>query len=108
MKATVSILGISALHFVAGFLAFGIAFSHSMQRFDHGGGRTLSHTVSDVAVDVLWFPFLLLASIIGFEGGGVAEWILLCVNSLLWGVVIYGMLVACSHVLHAGRRRIKT
>ena len=94
MKATAKILALAASHFVAGLFAFGVTFSRTMHRFDHGGEATLIDTLSDAVVNILWFPFLPLARVTGIGGGGPAEWLLLGANSILWGVFLYFLLAA--------------
>jgi hypothetical protein len=94
VKRIAKILALAAAHFVVALIAFSVAFSSGMHRFDHGGEPTFIEIFSDTAVNVLWFPFLTLARLTGIHGGGPAEWLLLSANSILWGTVLYFFLTA--------------
>jgi hypothetical protein len=96
VRTTRNIFIVAALHFVAGFTAFGISYSAGMNRFDHGGEPSIIERVCEIAVPVLWFPFLQLAEATGIHGGGPAEWLLFFANSFLWGVVICGLLAVAA------------
>ncbi|MDB6125951.1 MAG: hypothetical protein JWQ71_4944 [Pedosphaera sp.] len=92
------ILGFSALHFVVSFGVFLLAFGGTMGRFESGVAPSLFGRVCDVAVDILWFPFMWVGGLLGI-GKGRAEWLLLIANSLLWGVVLYGLLLLLKRFL---------
>jgi hypothetical protein len=90
VKALLIVIGLSVLHFVAGFAAFATALELVWNRFDSDEGPSFLEKTCELAADVLWFPWIQLASALNIQGG-VLEWILLISNSLLWGLLLYGM-----------------
>jgi len=77
----------AAIHFAILAVAFLMAFSSTMSRFDAGSASVpLMETVLDGVVTVLTAPLLLLARIPGTEGlADILQWPLIVANSLGWG-----------------------
>jgi len=85
MKVLPTIASISAFHFVLNFDCFWHSLGSGLGRFESGAVPSLFDRTCDLAVDVLWFPFLPVAHVLGVEGPGLAEWLLMVANSVLWG-----------------------
>ena len=99
MKPLPIIASISALHFLFGFGAFWHSLGSGLGRFDSDAAPSLFDRTCGLAVDVLWFPFLPVAHVLGAEGSGVAEWLLMIANSVLWGAVLYAVFVVVARLL---------
>jgi len=98
MKALRNIALISVLHFVVSFAAFWHSLG-SIVNFDSGEMPSTFDRVCGGAVNVLWFPFTQVAEFTHVRGGSLAEWLLLFMNSLLWGVILFGISRLCRQLL---------
>ena len=103
MKPLPTISSISALHFVLSLGAFWHSLGSGLGRFNNGAAPSLCDKTCDLAVDVLWFPFLRVAHILGVEGPGVAEWLLMLANSVLWGAALYALFAVFARLMRPSR-----
>ncbi len=104
MKAFLSILGISVVHFVVAFLALGHSLGGTLAGAFGGGTPPSSFDrLCDSAVNVLCFPLITLA--LAYGAHGAALQFLTIANSIMWGVGLYGFFIAVAHLL---RPRDKT
>ena len=103
MKPLPTIASMSALHFVLSFGAFWHSLGSGLGRFDSGAAPSVFDRTCDLALDVLWFPLLRVAHVLGIEGSGVAEWLLMVANSVLWGAVLYGLFAVFAWLLRPSR-----
>src|ERR1700743_2628381 len=97
MKAFLSVLGLSALHFLAAIGVFVFVW-------EPGDDSTQMPSLFDracyTAWDVLWFPFQQIAGAAHISGPGLAEMLLFVVSSLLWGIFLYGVIAGIRHLWH--------
>jgi len=86
---TKRILLFAAIHFAVLAITFTVSFSRSMARFDDGIPATLIESLLDRIVDLLAAPIFWIAEprITG-DMGTVVEWLIIALNSLLWGSAI--------------------
>jgi hypothetical protein len=103
MKPLPTISSISALHFVLSFGAFWHSLGSGLGRIDSGAAPSLIDRTCDLVVDVLWFPFLQVANVLGVERPCAAEWLLMVASSVLWGAVLYGVFVVFARLLRPSR-----
>jgi hypothetical protein len=104
MKALRTIVVLSVLHFIISFGAFWHSVGSSLGRFDNGKMPSALDRFSDTAVDILWFPFMQIAMATHIGGGSFIEWFLLFANSLLWGVILFGVIRSCRRLLRSRNR----
>ncbi len=98
MKAFLVIVGISIVHFVVAFLAFGHSLGGTLAgAFGGGTPPSLFDRLCDSAVDVLLFPSLPLVHAFGAHGAAVQ--FLIIANSIMWGVGLYGFFIGVAHLL---------
>jgi hypothetical protein len=100
MKTIWKIFALAALHFIFGIVAFFIGFS--LEGIDTGQSPTATEKIAMDLVTILWTPFLQIAEITHIHGGNPLEWLLFFSNSLLWGAVLYGVVLGCFKIF---RRR---
>lgn len=105
MKALRYIFSLSILHFVAAIGLFSHSFGSAMSSMDTGEMSSMFDRVCDVAGNVLWFPFLQVAAATNVGGGSLAEWSLFFSNSLLWGVMLYAVILGCRRLLRFRNHR---
>ena len=99
MKALRFIVTFAVGHFVLLFVAFSHSFGRTMDQFDRGLTPSAFDQVSDLLVDVLCSPFVQICGLLSVRGGGLAEWFLLGLNSLLWGAILYCAMKGCRRLL---------
>ena len=100
MKALCVIVVLATAHFVVSLGLFCVSFAAGLRCFDTGETPSDFERLSDIAVGVLWFPFLQVAKVANIRGGGPAEWLLFFANSLLWGVFLYTLVLGCRRLSH--------
>jgi hypothetical protein len=100
-----NIIGVSAVHFAVSFGAFWHSLGSSLGRFDTGLEASRFDKACSGAVDVLWFPFVWAGGLLHVQGPGIAKWLLMIANSLLWGVALYGLSAVLGRVLHLRQLR---
>ena len=103
MKVLPIIASISAFHFELSFGCFWHSLGSGLGGFESGAVPSLFDRTCDLAVDVLWFPFLPVAHVLGVEGPGLAEWLLMVANSVLWGAVLCVLLTVFARLLRRSR-----
>jgi len=103
MKRFAYIFGLSAAHFLISFGAFWHSFGSSLGRFDTGEMPSVVDRISDVAVDVLWFPVAPIVERAHFTVHWI-EWLLLFANSLLWGCLLYFAILVCGRFFHRNHK----
>lgn len=95
-------LAISVFHFVAGLGVFGYSLNRGMGRFDTGERPGAFDKLCDVAVEVLWFPAVLLWRAMGTESKA-GQSLVLVANSLLWGAALCGLFVLIARYRRRSR-----
>ena len=96
MKALLSILGLSALHFVAAIGVFVYVWNPGD---DTNRMPSLLDRVCITAWDVLWFPFEQIARATHIRGASLAEVLVFVASSLLWGIMLYAVILAIRRLL---------
>lgn len=96
MKALLSILGLSALHFVAAIGVFAFVWKPGD---DSSHIPSLLDRACYTAWDILWFPFEQLAQAAHISAPGFAEVLVFVASSLLWGIMLYAAIVAIRRLL---------
>ena len=89
VKPALRIFGWAGLHYVAALVV--VIVGITTQPLLDPPGRM------DIAVQILWFPFLQLRGAVG-DRGGLLELGLFAGSSLLWGSLLAGLAVALSRV----------
>ncbi|MCI0332637.1 MAG: hypothetical protein L0228_05380 [Planctomycetes bacterium] len=110
MYVAIGLVGIticSVLHFIAGFIAFSISFSLGMDRFDDGGDPSFIEKLSNIAVNILWFPAWLVADAVNLHND-LAEWALVIGNSVIWGIASFGILATIARVYGVRQFSLRT
>jgi len=75
-----------------------------MSQFDTGQMPSLLDRACDTAVDVLWFPFMQIAEVVHIRGPSLSERLLFWACSLLWGMLLYAVIVGIRYLW---RRRFR-
>jgi hypothetical protein len=101
VKALLSILGLSALHFVAAIGVFVYAWKPGD---DSNQMPSLLDRACVTAWNVLWFPFEQIAQAAHISAPGLAEVLVFVASSLLWGIMLYAAIVGARRLL---RQRVR-
>ena len=95
MKPLLSILGLSALHFVAAIGVFVYAWNPGN---DTNHMPSLLDRACVTAWEVLWFPFQQIAEASHVKAPGSAEVLLFVASSLFWGILLYAAIVGARRL----------
>jgi hypothetical protein len=97
VKALLSILGLSVLHFVAAVGVF-------IYVWNPGDGTNQMPSLLDracyTAWDILWCPFQQIAGAAHIGAPGLAEVLLFVASSLVWGILLYAAIVGIRRLCH--------
>ena len=95
MKALLSILGLSALHFVAAIGVFAYIWNPGD---DTNQMPSLLDRACYTAWDILWFPFEQIAGAVHVRGA-IGELLVFVASSFLWGILLYAVIVSTRRLL---------
>jgi hypothetical protein len=98
MKALRIIGGLAIAHLIVSHVFFFHAFGRTMARFDSGEMPGALDRFSDIAADVLWFPFMQVAEALHVKGPGSVELVFVFANSLLWGIFLTFAFHGCRRI----------
>jgi hypothetical protein len=97
MRAFLSILGLSVLHFLAAIGVFVYVWNPGD---DSNQVPSLFVRACYTAWDILWFPFEQIAGALNVRGASSAEVLVFVASSLLWGIFLYGVIVGIRRLWH--------
>ena len=91
MRRLFTILVLAVFHLAASIYFVTMAFMDTMSRFDAGAARSLGQSITLVMARTLTFPLVWLLDLMPSSRGDdrALTTVIVCANSLLWGVVTY-------------------